>query len=62
MTDKPNPEQPPTKPDSPRSLLRTCWDYKWWWLAPMLLVAAFYLFLLASTDMIGDSPFQYILR
>lgn len=56
----PQPTEEETPP--PRTFWSVCWEYKWWWLSPVLLVAVFYLFLLLSTDMIGDSPFQYILR
>jgi len=35
------------------------WTYKWWWLVPLLVMGAFFLFLLLTSDLTGGAPFIY---
>lgn len=41
------------------NLFKLLWTYKWWWLAPITLMAIVFALLLYLTNATDDSPFIY---
>lgn len=48
-------------PSLGRRIASLLWEYKFWWLVPLVMLVIFYLLLLFTMDLSGASPFRYIL-
>jgi hypothetical protein len=44
-----------------RSLFRTIWQFKWWWLPPVGIMIILFVLLLVFSDITGESPFEYLI-
>lgn len=42
-----------------RSIGNVLWAYKWWWFVPLVLMGAFFVFLILTSDQTGGAPFIY---
>ena len=47
------------KEDAPRSFLGVIWDYKWWWIVPLVLLFSLFGVLLYFINLTDTSPFDY---
>ncbi|OGH56880.1 MAG: hypothetical protein A3G34_06900 [Candidatus Lindowbacteria bacterium RIFCSPLOWO2_12_FULL_62_27] len=52
-------EPAPEAPEPPRSFKQMVWDYRWWWLTPLLILLVLVGGLFLYIKKLGMRPFNY---